>query len=60
MYSMSTILSLVVALMGTGQINPSRSPAANDGDVQIRINGPVHIATGDTASVVWVVNDNAT
>ena len=60
MYSMSTILSIVIALMGTSQTIPSRSPAANEGDVQIRINGPVHIAVSDTASAVWVVNHDAT
>ena len=48
-------------LGGTSQPSavPSTAPAGA-GDVQIRINGPVHIARADTASTVWVVNHNAT
>ena len=59
MSSMSTILSLVLAMTGASQTIPS-TPLSKGDDVQIRINGPVHIAAGDTASAVWVVNHNAT
>ena len=58
MLRITSILSLVLALGGTSQTPPSVSPS--DGDVQIRINGPVHIAAADVASAVWVINNNAT
>ena len=57
---MSTILSIVLAVASASQTIPSRPPGSTADDVQIRINGPVHIAAPDTASAVWVVNHNAT
>ena len=61
MSSLTTIVAMLVALTGASQTSPGRSPVNDPGsDVQIRINGPIHIASGDTASSVWVVNHNAT
>jgi hypothetical protein len=60
MYQLSAIVSLLLALSTAGQPSTTQARAAADGDVQIRINGPVHIAAGDTASTVWVVNHDAT
>lgn len=59
MSSTSTILSIVLAVAGASQTIPS-PPASKVDDLQIRINGPIHIAAGDTASAVWVINHNAT
>jgi len=56
MHSLS-ILSAVLLLAGTSP-QPSRPPSGDD--VQIRINGPVHVAATDTAASVWVVNHDAT
>lgn len=59
---LAAIFSIVVALLATPQAGGQTPPptAERDGDLQLRINGPVHIAAGDTASSVWVVNHNAT
>lgn len=59
MPTLTTLLSLLLVLAGTSQTIPSRSGATSDDDVQIRINGPVHVVAGDTASTVWVINDDA-
>jgi hypothetical protein len=60
MFQLTTIVSLVLALTAASQSSVQRVPVSARDDVQIRINGPVHIATGDTASTVWVVNHDAT
>ena len=53
------ILTSAVVLLATSQ--PSGSPASRQsGDIQIRVNGPVTIALGDTASAVLVINHDAT
>lgn len=59
MYSPLAILTSALVLVATSQPSSSREPT-RDGDVQIRINGPVTIARGDTASAVWVINHTAT
>ena len=57
----TSIFSLLLAVTVTSQPPAPRSQTTHpDGDVQIRINGPVHIAAGDTASAVWVINHDAT
>lgn len=59
MPSLITVVAALLVFGGTSQ--PSRSGSAGrDDDVQIRINGPITIARGDTASAVWVVNHDAT
>jgi len=61
MSSLTTLIAMLFALTGASQTSPVRSPVADPGrDVQIRINGPIHIASTDSASSVWVVNHNAT
>ena len=61
MSGLTTLVTMLVALTGASQASPTRPPVENPGDdVQIRINGPIHIASADTASSVWVVNHNAT
>lgn len=62
MRALIPLVSLTVALAAGAQGPSSPPPRANtrDGDVQLRINGPVHVAVGDTAATVWVVNDDAT
>jgi len=70
MRGLTAVLSMVVALSVASQrggstpsraAQPAAQPAArHDGDLQLRINGPIHIAAGDTASTVWVVNHDAT
>lgn len=59
MSSLMTIVAVAAAFTGTSQPS-SPGTATRDSDVQIRINGPVTIARGDTASTVWVVNHDAT
>ena len=61
MYRLTMIFSLLLALTAASQTFAQRPPVQpHDDEVQIRINGPVHIAAGDTASAVWVVNHDAT
>ena len=60
MYIMNTILSIVLAMTGASQTIPSLPQGSKTDDVQIRINGPVHISATDTAAAVWVVNHTAT
>jgi hypothetical protein len=61
MYHLTSIVSLLLALTLTNQAPaPRSSMTPPDGDVQIRINGPVHIGVSDTASAVWVINHDAT
>ena len=61
MPSLTTLVAMLVALTGASQPSHVRPPAGDpSSDVQIRINGPIHIASGDTASSVWVVNHDAT
>ena len=56
-----TIVSLALALTAVSQTATSPSVTQpREGDLQIRINGPVHVAANDTASAVWVVNHDAT
>jgi hypothetical protein len=57
---LATIVSLVLALSAASQPSTPRGADTAHDDVQIRINGPVHIARGDTAATVWVVNHDAT
>jgi hypothetical protein len=59
---MSTALAVLTSLLLlAATTQPSSSgPPGRAGDVQIRINGPVTIARGDTASAVWVINHDAT
>lgn len=53
------ILTSALVLFATSQ--PSGSPASKQsGDILIRVNGPVTIALGDTASAVLVINHDAT
>lgn len=61
MRSLTAILSMLVLLGVPSQSGPVRGPTQHGGDdFQLRINAPVYIAVGDTASTVWVVNDGAT
>lgn len=62
MRGLTAVLCTLLVLGATSQAGaPARLPEARaERDVQLRINGPVHIAAGDTASTVWVVNQNAT
>lgn len=60
MYQLTTIVSLLLALTAASQPSVQRVAVSAHDDVQIRINGPIHIASGDTASTVWVVNHDAT
>jgi hypothetical protein len=39
---------------------PTPSSRGEGDDFQLRVNAPVHVAAGDTASTVWVVNHGAT
>jgi hypothetical protein len=60
MPSLTSLVAMLLTFAGASQAPRSRPPALDSGrDVQIRINGPIHIASGDTASSVWVVNHNA-
>jgi hypothetical protein len=59
MLTLTAVFSLSLVLGALQQTIPSTSPAMPPEDVQIRINGPVQIDANDTASTVWVVNDNA-
>ena len=60
MRNIIALLSTVV-LVGAGGQGPSRAPASGENeDFQLRVNAPVHVAIGDTASTVWVINDDAT
>src|SRR5687767_935027 len=59
---LTTFLSLVLALTAASQAPAPASRAQShddDGDVQIRINGPIHIAASDSAFAIWVVNHDA-
>ena len=48
-------------ITGAGAQGPSRAPrSTEEGDFQLRVNAPVIVAAGDTASTVWVVNHEAT
>jgi hypothetical protein len=58
---LTALFSMIVGIVAPPQAGPSPSPATqHDGDFQLRINGPVHVAAGDTAPAVWVVNNTAT
>jgi hypothetical protein len=59
---LTALFSMLVGVAAPPQAGvPSSAPAPQrDGDFQLRINGPVRIAGSDTASSVWVVNNNAT
>lgn len=60
MFHVTAFLSLLLALTGASQTSPPTSRVqSHEGDVQIRINGPVHVATSDSAFTVWVVNHDA-
>lgn len=59
MDSALAILTSALVLVAASQPSSSSAPGRG-GDVQIRINGPVNIARGDTASAVWVINHDAT
>ena len=58
MFSPATILASLAVLAWTSQPSGVGTPAHDD--VQIRINGPLTVARGDTATTVWVVNHDAT
>jgi hypothetical protein len=60
MPNLPTLLSLLAALSGAMHPAPQPSSVAQADEVQIRINGPVNIAAGDSVSTVWVVNGDAT
>jgi hypothetical protein len=61
MSSLTSIVAVLFALTGATQAPLAPQPVEGPSkDVQIRINGPIHIASGDTASSVWVVNHDAT
>ena len=60
MFNALAILTSVLALVATSQPSSSREPARGGEDVQIRINGPVTIARGDTAAAVLVISHDAT
>jgi hypothetical protein len=54
-------LWLIAPILAAAQ-SPTTSPettASRDGDLQLRINGPIHVAAGDSASAVWVINGDA-
>ena len=60
MSPLSTIVALLVTLTGGSQTAPpSPRVQTHEGDVHIRINGPVHIGASDSAFTVWVVNHDA-
>lgn len=59
MPSLTSLVAMLLTFAGASQAPRSRPPDSGS-DVQIRINGPIHIASGDTASSVWVVNHDAT
>jgi hypothetical protein len=59
MSHLSTIVALLLTLTGASQTAPSPRVQSHEGDVHIRINGPVHIGASDSAFTVWVVNHDA-
>ena len=54
------ILTSALVLVATSQPSSSRAPGRGGDDVQIRINGPVTVVRGDTASAVLVISHDAT
>ena len=59
MYSALAILTSSLILVATSQPSSSRESGRGGEDVQIRINGPVTVPRGDTASAVLVINHDA-
>jgi hypothetical protein len=59
MPNLAALLPLLGVLSVTMQTVPGPSSPSRADEVQIHINGPIHVAAGDTASTVWVVNGDA-
>ena len=55
-------LWLIAPIIAAAQqpTSSSETGASRDGDLQLRVNGPVRVAAGDTASTVWVIHGDAT